>query len=131
MEINRPDLDPVVVKATWRISERYWTPLEHSTIKAAARQCVRYEAWRLTPKAERRGSSFPELTGEKVIARLVEKCDRRWGKMASAALILTRLVDFRAGCGRPLTVSELAAQEQGEKGDFPPPQTPSDPAGVP
>lgn len=106
MEINRPDLDPVVVKATWGIAGRGWTASELSTIRAAARQCVRYEGWRLTPEAERRGSSFPELTGEKVIARLVEKGDRRWGRMASAALILTRLADFRADCGRPLTVSE-------------------------
>jgi len=112
---NRPDLDPKVVGAAWKVLERYWSPLEHSTIKAAARQCVRYEAWRLTPKAERRGHFFPELTGEKVLARLVQKGDRRWGKMASATLILTRLVDFRAECGRPLTVSELAAQKQEEE----------------
>jgi hypothetical protein len=113
---NRPDLDPKVVGAAWKVLERYWSPLEHSTIKAAARQCVRYEAWRLTPKAERRGHFFPELTGEKVLARLVQRGDSRWGKMASATLILTRLVDFRAECGRPLTVSELAAQKQEEEG---------------
>ena len=109
---NRPNLDPAVVRATWKSAERYWTALERSTIEEAARQCVRYEGWRLTPKAERRGSSFPELTGEKVIARLVKRCDIRWGRMASAALLLTRLADFRTGCGRPLTKSEIRAEEQ-------------------
>ena len=120
MEINRPDLDPVVVRATWKATEGYWSRLEHATIKEAARQCVRYEAWRLTPREERRGTSFPEPTGEKVLARLVKKVGPRWGRMAAAALILTRFVDFRAGWGRPLTVSELAAQEQGENNPIPP-----------
>jgi len=75
-------------------------------IRHAARQCVRYESWRLTSKEERQGAVFPEPTGEKIIARLVPKGDPRWGRMASAALMLTRIVDFRADCGRPLTVSE-------------------------
>jgi hypothetical protein len=110
MEINRPDLDPVVVEATWKVLEKHWSRLEHATIKEAARQCVRYEAWRLTPKEERRGFSFPEPTGEKVIARLVGKVSPRWGRMAAAALILTRFADFRAGCGRPQTKSEMAEE---------------------
>lgn len=81
-------------------------------IRHAARQCVRYEGWKKTAKDERQGLSFPEITGEKVIARLVQKNEPRWARMASAALVLTRIVDFRAGCGRPQTISEITEEEQ-------------------
>jgi hypothetical protein len=106
---NRPDYDPVMVGAAWRAVERYWTPQEHAVIRHAARQCVRYESWKMTPKDERQGTSFPEITGEKVIARLVKNDEPRWAKMASSALMLARILDFRAGCGRPETLTEMTA----------------------